>query len=98
MATPEAQIMVAARPGVSMRAVKAAGDMRRLPITTRLVGLPCGTMIDAPLATATAPRNSAGKLVRAVRLRLSSTGTITTTAASRETAAVRAAEAAQTRA
>jgi hypothetical protein len=74
-----------------MRATNVAGERSSWSISTRLVGLPRGTAIEAAFATATTPRSS-GPIGAAKRsARTSSTGTISTTAASSDTAQVNAA-------
>ena len=67
-------------------------------MTTRLVGLPCGTAIETGLATATTPTNSGANGAPKRRCSTSTSGTISTTAPSSETTAVSPAHTAHTRA
>jgi hypothetical protein len=61
-----------------------------------LVGLPSGTASEAAFATATEPTKNAVVSITQRRESARTSGTISTTAPSRETTQVRSAEAAQT--
>ena len=97
IATAPAQISAAAVPGTSIVASNAAGWRCRPLITTRLVGLPCTTAIEKAFATPIVA-SSSGRAGAPRSTSASTTGTITTTAPSSESAAVRSAQTRQTRA
>jgi hypothetical protein len=89
--------MVAMKPGSSMWAVKDEGETPAAAITTRFVGLPCGTARDAVVATTTTPSRKGAVGIRHHRPSDSTSGTMSTTEPSSETIQVKSPQRPQTR-
>ncbi len=96
-ATAPTQTSVASTEGTKRCAMNSPGPRPRRSITIRLAGFPWGSASENALATPMVPSSSGRSSSGAARVSVSSTGTISTTAPSSETVAVRRAQRVHTR-